>query len=113
MRRTHYSRPCAALSSGAVAVVHYDVMLFYAERDTPVTAIRTENGREFCGAERHPYLHLKLNDTDNRAQGMKVSDTCQVKRVTYCGAITWRYMATASFAPHCGHWTPFSSLRTL
>jgi transposase InsO family protein len=51
----------------AVAVVHNDVLPFYAGPDLPVKAILTANGREFCGTERHPYeLYLALNDIEHR-----------------------------------------------
>jgi len=38
----------------AVAVLHNDVLPFCRNLDLPVGAILTDNGREFCGAERHP-----------------------------------------------------------
>jgi transposase InsO family protein len=51
----------------AVAVLHNDVLPFYAGLDLPVAAILTDNGREFCGTERHPYeLYLALNDIEHR-----------------------------------------------
>jgi transposase InsO family protein len=51
----------------AVAVVHNDVLPFYEKLDLPVKAILTDNGREFCGTERHPYeLYLALNDIEHR-----------------------------------------------
>jgi transposase InsO family protein len=51
----------------AVAVLHNDVLPFYARLDLPVTAVLTDNGREFCGTERHPYeLYLALNDIEHR-----------------------------------------------
>ena len=51
----------------AVAVLHNDVLPFYAELELPVSAILTDNGREFCGTERHPYeLYLALNDIAHR-----------------------------------------------
>ena len=51
----------------AVAVLHNDVLPFYQELDLPVTAVLTDNGREFCGTERHPYeLYLALNDIEHR-----------------------------------------------
>ena len=32
-----------------------------------MTAVLTDNGREFCGTERHPYeLYLALNDIEHR-----------------------------------------------
>jgi len=51
----------------AVAVVHNDVLPFYEERGLPVDAILTDNGREFCGKDTHPYeLYLELNDIEHR-----------------------------------------------
>ncbi len=39
----------------AVAVLHNDVLPFYAEYGLKVEAVLTDNGREFCGTESHPY----------------------------------------------------------
>jgi transposase len=39
----------------AVAVLHNDVLPFYGRLDLAVGAVLTDNGREFCGTERHPY----------------------------------------------------------
>jgi transposase InsO family protein len=51
----------------AVAVLHNDVLPFYQELDLPIKAVLTDNGREFCGTERHPYeLYLALNDIQHR-----------------------------------------------
>jgi transposase InsO family protein len=51
----------------AVAVLHNDVLPFYARLDLPIGALLTDNGREFCGTERHPYeLYLALNDIAHR-----------------------------------------------
>jgi transposase InsO family protein len=51
----------------AVAVLHNEVLPFYAALDLPLGAILTDNGREFCGTERHPYeLYLALNDIEHR-----------------------------------------------
>jgi transposase InsO family protein len=47
----------------AVAVLHNDVLPFYKERQIPVAKVLTDNGREFCGSESHPYeLYLSLSD---------------------------------------------------
>jgi transposase InsO family protein len=47
----------------AVAVLHNDALPFYAEREIPVAKVLTDNGREFCGTDTHPYeLYLGLND---------------------------------------------------
>jgi transposase InsO family protein len=51
----------------AVAVVHNDVLPFYQGKGLPVDAILTDNGREFCGTDAHPYeLYLELNDIEHR-----------------------------------------------
>jgi len=51
----------------AVAVLHNDVLPFYRQFDLPVRAVLTDNGREFCGTEQHPYeLYLALNDLEHR-----------------------------------------------
>jgi transposase InsO family protein len=51
----------------AVAVLHNDVLPFYRTLELPVTAVLTDNGREFCGTERHPYeLYLALNEIEHR-----------------------------------------------
>lgn len=51
----------------AVAVVHNDVLPFYKEKELPIDAILTDNGREFCGKDTHPYeLYLELNDIEHR-----------------------------------------------
>jgi transposase InsO family protein len=51
----------------AVAVLHNDVLPFYRKLDLPVRAVLTDNGREFCGTETHPYeLYLALNEVEHR-----------------------------------------------
>jgi transposase InsO family protein len=51
----------------AVAVVHNEVLPFYEEHGVQVQAILTDNGREYCGTEAHPYeLYLELNDIEHR-----------------------------------------------
>ena len=51
----------------AVAVLHNDVLPFYRDLGLEVGAVLTDNGREFCGTERHPYeLYLALNDIEHR-----------------------------------------------
>lgn len=42
-------------------------MPFYRDLGLEVGAVLTDNGREFCGTERHPYeLYLALNDVEHR-----------------------------------------------
>lgn len=51
----------------AVAVVHNDVLPFYQEKGLKVETIITDNGREFCGKDTHPFeLYLELNDIEHR-----------------------------------------------
>ena len=51
----------------AALLLHNDVLPFYHDRQLPVAAVLTDNGREFCGREMHPYeLYLALNDIDHR-----------------------------------------------
>jgi transposase InsO family protein len=51
----------------AATVLHNDVLPFYAERGISVGAVLTDNGREFCGTDTHPYeLYLALNDIAHR-----------------------------------------------
>jgi transposase InsO family protein len=60
----------------AVAVVHNDVLPFYQERGIDVAAILTDNGREFCGTDRHPYeLYLQLNDIEHRTTRVRRPQT--------------------------------------
>ena len=39
----------------AVAVLHNDALPFYARLGLAVDAVLTDNGREFCGTDAHPY----------------------------------------------------------
>jgi len=51
----------------AVAVLHNDALPFYAERGITVEKVLTDNGREFCGTQAHPFeLYLALNDLEHR-----------------------------------------------
>jgi transposase InsO family protein len=60
----------------AVAVVHNEVLPFYQERAIAVTTILTDNGREFCGTERHPFeLYLQLNDIEHRTTRVRHPQT--------------------------------------
>jgi transposase InsO family protein len=60
----------------AVAVLHNDVLPFYRTLDLPVGAVLTDNGREFCGTERHPYeLYLDLNGIDHRRTKVRTPKT--------------------------------------
>ncbi len=60
------------LPEAAVAVLHNDVLPFYADRGLAVGAILTDNGREYCGTEAHPYeLYLALNEIEHRRTKVK------------------------------------------
>ena len=51
----------------AVAVLHNDVLPFYEGIGLSVGAVLTDNGREFCGRDDHPYqLYLELNELEHR-----------------------------------------------
>jgi len=51
----------------AVAVLHNEVLPFYEEQGVKVQAILTDNGREYCGRETHPFeLYLELNEIEHR-----------------------------------------------
>jgi transposase InsO family protein len=51
----------------AALILHNEVLPFYAERGIAVGAILTDNGREFCGTDTHPFeLYLALNDVEHR-----------------------------------------------
>jgi len=51
----------------AVAVLHNDVLPFYQDLAIPVEKILTDNGREFCGTDRHPFeLYLQLNEITHK-----------------------------------------------
>lgn len=51
----------------AVAVLHNDVLPFYQQQGLKVQAILTDNRREFCGKDSHPFeLYLALNDLEHR-----------------------------------------------
>jgi transposase InsO family protein len=60
----------------AVAVLHNDVLPFYQELDLPVRAVLTDNGREFCGTETHPYEpYLALNEIEHRRARVRTPRT--------------------------------------
>lgn len=60
----------------AAALVHNDILPFYREHGLCVGAILTDNGREFCGTEHHPFeLYLALNDIEHRRTKVKSPQT--------------------------------------
>jgi hypothetical protein len=57
-------------------VLHNDVLPFYRDLDLPIRAVLTDNGREFCGTEQHPYeLYLALNDIEHRRTRIRTPRT--------------------------------------
>lgn len=51
----------------AVMLLHNEVIPFYKQYELKIQAIMTDNGREFCGKEKHHYeLYLLLNDIEHR-----------------------------------------------
>ncbi len=60
----------------AALVVHNDVLPFYQEQGLTVGAILTDNGREFCGKDTHPYeLYLSLSDIEHRRTKVRTPRT--------------------------------------
>lgn len=60
----------------AVAVLHNDVLPFYRQHELLVQRLLTDNGREFCGTETHPYeLYLALNDIEHRRTKVRKPQT--------------------------------------
>jgi transposase InsO family protein len=59
----------------AVAVLHNDEIPFYRNLDLPVGAVLTDNGREFCETENHPYeFYLDLNGSITAVPGPNAND---------------------------------------
>jgi transposase InsO family protein len=60
----------------AVAVLHNDALPFYQEQGLTVEAVLTDNGREFCGTDTHPYeLYLALNEVEHRTTKVRRPQT--------------------------------------
>lgn len=60
----------------AAAVLHNDVLPFYRAKGLSVQAVLTDNGREFCGKDSHPYeLYLELNDIEHRCTQVRRPQT--------------------------------------
>jgi len=48
-------------------VLHNDVIPFYQKLGINIEVVLTDNGREFCGTEAHPYqIYLALNEIELR-----------------------------------------------
>jgi len=64
------------LPEHAAAVLHDDVLPQYREWGLKVGAVLTDNGREYCGKDSHPYeLYLALNDLEHRKTKVKHPQT--------------------------------------
>lgn len=51
----------------AVSVLYNDALPFYEDRAIPVLTVLTDNGKEFCGTDTHPYeLFLALSEIEHR-----------------------------------------------
>jgi transposase InsO family protein len=60
----------------AVAVLHNEALPFYAERGLKAEHVLTDNGREFCGGESHPYqIYLELNEIEHRTSKVRRPQT--------------------------------------
>ncbi len=60
----------------AVAVLHNEALPFYSERSLKVESVLTDNGREFCGGEGHPYrIYLELNEIGHRTTKVRRPQT--------------------------------------
>ncbi len=60
----------------AVAVLHNDVLPFYQDQNISVEKILTDNGREFCGTDSHPFeMYLQLNDIKHKRTKVRKPQT--------------------------------------
>ena len=60
----------------AVSVLHNEALPFYTERGLEVESVLTDNGREFCGSEGHPYrIYLTLNEIGHRTTKVRRPQT--------------------------------------
>lgn len=60
----------------SVAVLHNDALPFYENKGIPVNAVLTDNGREYCSKETHPFeLYLALNGIEHRRTKVRTPKT--------------------------------------
>jgi transposase InsO family protein len=60
----------------AVAVLHNEALPFYRDLGLTVQAVLTDNGREFCGKDSHPYeIYLALNEIEHRHTKVRCPQT--------------------------------------
>lgn len=63
-------------SEAAVAVLRNEALPFYAQGSLKVENVLTDNGREFCGSESHPYrIYLELNEIGHRTTKVRRPQT--------------------------------------
>ena len=54
-------------AAAAALLVHNEILPFYRKHGIKAANILTDNGREFCGTEEHPFqLYLSLNEIKHR-----------------------------------------------
>ena len=59
-----------------VAVLHNEALPLYAEKGLRLENVLTDNGREFCGSEGHPYrIYLELNEIKHRTTKVRGPQT--------------------------------------
>ena len=67
---------CGKQAEHSVAVLYNDVLPRYAEWGLELGAVLTDNGREYCGTEDHPYeLFLELSDIEHRRTKVRSPQT--------------------------------------
>jgi transposase InsO family protein len=60
----------------AVAILHNDVLPFYCQHNLQIQTIVTNNGREYCGTEKHHYeLYLMLSGIEHRKTKLRDNHT--------------------------------------
>jgi len=60
----------------SVALLHNDVLPQYKEWGIDIQSLLTDNGREYCGTDAHPYeLYLQLNDIEHRRTKVRSPQT--------------------------------------
>jgi transposase InsO family protein len=65
----------------AVAIIHNEVIPFFQKYKLSITAILTDNGREYCGKDGHHYeLYLRLNDIEHVKTNTKQCSNIFIKQ---------------------------------
>ena len=75
-RRGRPPIPAAVRRRVPVAVLHNEALPLYAEKGLRLENVLTDNGREFCGSEGHPYrIYLELNEIKHRTTKVRGPQT--------------------------------------